>query len=75
MSTKGGLRQASQTAGRDAATDPLTGLGNRLALEEALLLAQESAVHGGPPPALLLLDLDGFRDLKGPLAMRPRTRS
>ncbi|WP_347109518.1 bifunctional diguanylate cyclase/phosphodiesterase [Paenarthrobacter sp. S56] len=43
---------------------PLTGLGNRLALEEALLLAQESAVHGGPPPALLLLDLDGFRDLK-----------
>ncbi|MFJ4208889.1 putative bifunctional diguanylate cyclase/phosphodiesterase [Paenarthrobacter sp. NPDC089675] len=68
MSAKGKLRQAGLAVTREGFTDSLTGLGNRLALEDALLQAQaqaqESAGRGSPAPALLLLDLDGFRDLK-----------
>ena len=49
---------------RDALTDPLTGLGNRQALENAFSEAQAAAAKGAVPPALLLMNLDGFRALK-----------
>ncbi|WP_067473238.1 putative bifunctional diguanylate cyclase/phosphodiesterase [Actinomadura hibisca] len=49
-------RQLAYRAGHDA----LTGLANRSLLEEALRRAPHS---GGPPPALLLLDVDGFKDV------------
>ncbi|MGI5169932.1 putative bifunctional diguanylate cyclase/phosphodiesterase [Spirillospora sp. CA-253888] len=48
-------RQLAHRAGHDA----LTGLANRSLLEEAL----RRAPHADRPPALLLLDLDGFKDV------------
>jgi diguanylate cyclase (GGDEF)-like protein len=48
-----------------ATHDPLTGLGNRALLGEALqgAIADHAARPGGSAPALLLLDLDGFKDV------------
>ncbi|MBG0823578.1 GGDEF domain-containing protein [Planomonospora sp. ID91781] len=48
-----------------ASHDPLTGLGNRSLLGEVLqgTIADHAAHPGGPAPALLLLDLDGFKDV------------
>ncbi|WP_260581593.1 diguanylate cyclase [Sphingopyxis sp. PET50] len=43
---------------RQAMTDPLTGLANRRALHRA---AEEHFALGGAGPALILLDLDGFK--------------
>ncbi|GIH90662.1 putative bifunctional diguanylate cyclase/phosphodiesterase [Planobispora siamensis] len=43
-----------------ASRDPLTGLANRTVLNEAL---QESLADAETPLALLLLDLDGFKDV------------
>nr|BFE81606.1 hypothetical protein GCM10020093_042070 [Planobispora longispora] len=43
-----------------ASRDPLTGLANRTVFGEAL---QESLTDPETPPALLLLDLDGFKDV------------
>jgi diguanylate cyclase (GGDEF)-like protein len=44
-----------------ARTDPLTGLPNRLALEEALDGTLRSISRGAPPAALCFLDLDDFK--------------
>ncbi|MFJ6452857.1 putative bifunctional diguanylate cyclase/phosphodiesterase [Paenarthrobacter sp. NPDC091669] len=49
---------------REALTDALTGLGNRLALGDAFVAARNAAVHGSAQPALLLVNLDGFKALK-----------
>ncbi|MBG0828897.1 GGDEF domain-containing protein [Planomonospora sp. ID67723] len=48
-----------------ASHDPLTGLGNRILLGEALqgAIADHAAHPDTPAPALLLLDLDGFKDV------------
>ncbi|MFJ4287470.1 putative bifunctional diguanylate cyclase/phosphodiesterase [Paenarthrobacter nicotinovorans] len=48
----------------DALTDSLTGVGNRLALARAFREATEAEAKGGAPPALILLNLDGFTSLK-----------
>ncbi|GIH96022.1 putative bifunctional diguanylate cyclase/phosphodiesterase [Planobispora siamensis] len=48
---------------RTASQDPLTGLANRSLLGEALQQAITDTAPGAPPPALLLLDLDGFKDV------------
>lgn len=53
-----------QQQSRESLTDPLTGLGNRLALVDAYLKAKEAASEGAGAPALLLLELDGFRSLR-----------
>ncbi|ASU77268.1 GGDEF domain-containing protein [Actinopolyspora erythraea] len=45
---------------RELRTDPLTGLGNRLALREAF---QRDGAGNGRCVAVLLLDLDGFKEL------------
>ncbi|GGK89985.1 hypothetical protein Ppa06_54960 [Planomonospora parontospora subsp. parontospora] len=48
-----------------AAHDPLTGLANRTLLGEVLqdAITAHAARPDTPPPALLLLDLDGFKDV------------
>ncbi|MHA7238445.1 putative bifunctional diguanylate cyclase/phosphodiesterase [Arthrobacter sp. TMS1-12-1] len=58
------LRQAHLDMMKMAMSDALTGLANRVALmdgiEEAL---SQVATHGAEPPALLLLDLDSFKNV------------
>lgn len=65
MEELGALNRRLQTARRAAEeralTDPLTGLGNRRALELALQRAAGSAAAGGPGFALAHLDLDHFK--------------
>ncbi|WP_449064211.1 putative bifunctional diguanylate cyclase/phosphodiesterase [Planomonospora algeriensis] len=48
-----------------ASHDPLTGLGNRALLGEACGASSPTTPRtpAGPPPRLLLLDLDGFKDV------------
>ncbi|WOH19256.1 bifunctional diguanylate cyclase/phosphodiesterase [Paenarthrobacter sp. GOM3] len=58
------LHQARYEQHRDTLTDALTGLGNRMALINAYIDAQDAMAHGAAPPALLLLNLDGFKALK-----------
>jgi diguanylate cyclase len=55
------LEQAQSQLRRLALYDPLTGLANRTLLEDRIGHAMTHAGHGGPPPAVLLLDLDGFK--------------
>jgi diguanylate cyclase len=46
-----------------AATDPLTGLYNRTSLEQAMLRKLTEPVITRAPLAVLLIDLDGFKDV------------
>ena len=46
---------------RAAATDPLTGVGNRRAWEDALRVEIARAERGGERLSVVLLDLDGFK--------------
>ena len=48
---------------RQAAVDPLTGLANRRAAFERLEAMQNSFSHGGSDYALLLLDIDRFKEV------------
>ena len=64
------LRRDNEIAVRAAAEDPLTGVGNRRALTEALHAAELAAQVevGRAPTSLLLIDLDAFKainDLHG----------
>lgn len=56
------LRDAAAAASAAARTDPLTGLGNRLAWDEAIAQAQES-VDGGRTLSVVTLDVDGLKDI------------
>jgi diguanylate cyclase (GGDEF)-like protein len=55
------LRHAKDAAQREALEDPLTGVGNRRALEDALRQVQLEDADGEHPTSLLLLDLDAFK--------------
>ncbi len=55
------LEQAQRQLERLALYDPLTGLANRTLLDEHLTLAMRRTEQGAPPPAVVLLDLDGFK--------------
>jgi diguanylate cyclase (GGDEF)-like protein len=60
------LQRARETAERAAREDPLTGLGNRRALEEALARLRAPSTFGGRASdavvhSLLLFDVDGFK--------------
>lgn len=56
------LREAAEAAASAARTDPLTGLGNRLAWDEAIAHAQES-VDAGSTLSVVTLDVDGLKDI------------
>ncbi len=57
------LHQAHLDMKRMAMTDSLTGLSNRPALIEKLEESLTAHKAGAPPPALLLLDLDSFKNV------------
>lgn len=55
------LEQAQEQLERLALYDPLTGLANRTLLADRLGQAMSRAERGSSPPAVLVLDLDGFK--------------
>lgn len=57
------LHQAHLDMKRMAMTDALTGLSNRVDLVEKIEKSLSAQHGGGPPPALLLLDLDSFKNV------------
>ncbi|MDN4611247.1 putative bifunctional diguanylate cyclase/phosphodiesterase [Arthrobacter burdickii] len=57
------LRQAHLDMMKMAMSDALTGLANRVALMEGIEEALGQAANGAAPPALLLLDLDSFKNV------------
>jgi diguanylate cyclase (GGDEF)-like protein len=75
------LRRQQSTLRRAARLDHLTGLANRKALEEALNVALDAARSGNDSVAVLMLDLDGFKQVndtlghdKGDLVLREIAR-
>ncbi len=67
----GGLVRWGETARRRAITDDLSGLFNRRFLEETMRTRFASGAGSRPRGALLMLDIDRFRDINavyGPLA-------
>jgi diguanylate cyclase (GGDEF)-like protein len=61
------LQSERDAASRLARVDPLTGLGNRLAFEEALEGAVARAQRSGRPLSLLMADLDSFKQINDEL--------
>ena len=57
------LREAHEQMQHMAMTDPLTGVGNRSSLRQALDAAVKARMEGAPGPAVLMIDLDGFKDI------------
>jgi diguanylate cyclase len=57
------LRQGLEASKREAMTDPLTGLFNRRAFEERLRLAAAHSMETDTELALLLSDIDNFKQL------------
>jgi diguanylate cyclase (GGDEF)-like protein len=55
------LEQAQRQLERLALYDPLTGLANRTLLDQHITLAMRRTERGTLPPAVLVLDLDGFK--------------
>jgi diguanylate cyclase (GGDEF)-like protein len=61
------LKQAQAELERLALRDPLTGLANRSLLGDRIAQAMAWAERGAEPPAVLLLDLDGFKTINDSL--------
>lgn len=60
------LGSVNRDLARQASTDPLTGLSNRYALEQIVdraMFASAAASDGDAATALLLIDLDGFKEV------------
>jgi diguanylate cyclase (GGDEF)-like protein len=57
-----GLRQEGERARRQARVDPLTGLLNRRAFDEALANATDRSRMSGDPLSVLVGDIDDFKD-------------
>jgi diguanylate cyclase (GGDEF)-like protein len=57
------LKLAQHQLERLALYDPLTGLANRTLLADRITRAVSRAERGAAPPAVLLLDLDGFKSV------------
>ena len=62
-----GHRQADETISRLAYHDPLTGLPNRIKFGELVQKAILSGQHEQRPVALMLMDLDNFKDVNDTL--------
>ncbi len=64
-----GMRAVATTTHlrRQALEDPLTGLANRAHFEQRLADAVQAARSSGPTAALLLIDLDGFKQVNDSL--------
>lgn len=60
-------RRAETLIRHNAEHDPLTGLANRSLFVDTLRAAIARAAKGGPAPALLLIDLDGFKNVNDTL--------
>jgi len=60
-------QRAEDEVRRQALRDPLTGLANRALIDDRLQQAVEGALRGGRHGALLLLDLDNFKDVNDSL--------
>ena len=56
------LGRAAESASRAARSDPLTGVGNRLAWEEALESAAEHVGPGGLTASVVLVDVDRLKE-------------
>jgi diguanylate cyclase with GGDEF domain len=67
-------RQADQLKALSE-TDVLTGLPNRRALRQRLAMEFRRAVPYGTPVSLLLVDIDGLKQLNDKMGMRPATGS
>jgi diguanylate cyclase (GGDEF)-like protein len=61
------LKLAQRQLERLALYDPLTGLANRTLLADRITRAVTRADRGAAPPAVLLLDLDGFKSVNDSL--------
>jgi len=64
------LRETLEAARLESLTDPLTGLGNRKSLEEALHREVDGSASGRSPASLIFIDIDFFKrfnDLYGHL--------
>ncbi|QDU93836.1 putative bifunctional diguanylate cyclase/phosphodiesterase [Lignipirellula cremea] len=61
------LQEESKRLHRLATTDALTGLINRFQFQEKMKEAVLLAQNGGPPVALFLLDMDGFKEINDTL--------
>jgi diguanylate cyclase (GGDEF)-like protein len=57
------LQQQNQQLQHRATTDALTGLANRAAFDDALAKLFAAAAGAGQPLSLLMLDLDGFKEI------------
>ncbi|MBR0687237.1 GGDEF domain-containing protein [Bradyrhizobium manausense] len=55
------LQQSLEAIRAESLTDPLTGLGNRKYFDRMIGMAVQSALAGGEPLSLLLLDIDHFK--------------
>ena len=55
------LRHKLDNVHRESLTDPLTGIANRKAFDNALAVAEEQAATGNDPVSLLLCDIDHFK--------------
>jgi diguanylate cyclase (GGDEF)-like protein len=56
------LGRAVADASREARSDPLTGIGNRLAWEEAIDAVRSRVARTGEPVSVLLVDLDRLKE-------------
>ena len=57
------LSEQTRRIAEQARTDPLTGLGNRAALEEDLPRLRAAARRGKAPLSLVAIDIDGLKDV------------
>jgi diguanylate cyclase (GGDEF)-like protein/PAS domain S-box-containing protein len=55
------LRQANELLARQSTTDGLTGVGNRRLFDQALQIEWQRSARSGKPLAMLLVDLDHFK--------------
>jgi diguanylate cyclase (GGDEF)-like protein len=61
--TRAGLIRQGDRAREEARADPLTGLGNRRAFDEAMAAAESRAERTGSPLSVVVVDIDSFKSV------------